>query len=323
MPDLTPIAPETALESYLQDRQNELSPNTLRSHRSRLTPFIEVWRFDKTDDGESYSPVTIKTQLDTVRVFARWLASIDAVPTDLPDKIRSPNIGEQNQRSDMLAIDRAKAIIEYFDRYEYAGMTHTLIAIMWETGCRIGGAHSLDIADCHLNPDTTDPYLEFRHRPPETTLKNGVDGERLVSISDSLATTISDYITEHRREVSDDAVRKPLFTSVHGRYHKNTLRNYVYSLTRPCVVSNECPHGRDISACDAAHDQNDACKCPSSKSPHTIRRSSITYLLREGTPVQMVSDRANVEVRVLEDHYDERTELEKLNVRREHLPNFD
>lgn len=215
--DLTPIDPETALESYLQDRQNELSPNTIRSHRCRLTPFInwcvdeaglsnlndligrhiheyKVWRFDETGDGESYSPVTIKTQLDTIRVFAKWLASIDAVLTALPDKIRSPNVGEENQRSDMLAIDRAQAIVDHFGRYEYASVKHVLAAVLWETGCRIGGAHSLDTDDCYLSPDDTEPYLAFRHRPPETTLKNGADGERLVSISESLASILSDYM---------------------------------------------------------------------------------------------------------------------------------
>lgn len=120
----------------------------------------------------------------------------------------------------------------------------------------------------------------------------------------------------------NDAGRDPLFTSKHGRYHKNTLRNLVYAFTRLCIVSGECPHGRDIKTCDAAQVQNDASKCPSSKSPHAIRRSALTYMLREGTPTKVVSDRANVEVRVLEDHYDSRTAEERMEVRREYLPDW-
>lgn len=154
----------------------------------------------------------------------------------------------------MLAIDRAQTIIEYYDRFEYASVDHVLTAILWETGCRIGGAHSLDIDDCHLDPDNTKPYLEFRHRPPKTTLKNGSDGERLVSISESLATVIADYIDHNRVERMGDTGRNPLFTSPYGRYHKNTLRNYVYGMTRPCVVSGECPHSREIDECNAAGD---------------------------------------------------------------------
>jgi len=37
---LEPIDPETALELYLADRENELSEATLYSHRSRLGHFV-------------------------------------------------------------------------------------------------------------------------------------------------------------------------------------------------------------------------------------------------------------------------------------------
>ena len=222
----------------------------------------------------------------------------------------------------MLTIDRAQAIVEYHDRYKYASVEHVLATILWETGCRIGGAHSLDVDDCHLDPDDAEPYVEFRHRPPQTTLKNGRDGERLVSISQSLASVLDDYIEQNRAVVMDDVGRDPLFTSSHGRYHKNMLRNLVYGMTRPCVVSGECPHARDVEDCEAARRRNDACKCPTSKSPHAVRRASITFMLREGTPTKVVSDRANVEVRVLEDHYDSRTPEERMEVRREYIPEF-
>lgn len=344
--DLTPIDPRTALESYLQDRENELSPNTLRSHESRLTPFIEwceetagldslheltgrhvheykVYRFDEKADGGSYSPVTVKTQLDTIRRFTRWLASVDAVPTDLPSKIRSPNVGEHNQRSDMLEIKRAKGITAYLDRYQYASLEHVLLAVSWETGCRIGGAHSLDVDDCRLDPEDRGPYLVFEHRPNTgTALKNGSDGDRPVAVSDELSRIIEDYLANARKDVTDEYGRTPLFTSSHGRYHKNTLRNIIYGVTRPCVVSGECPHAEPIDECEAARRRNDACKCPSSKGPHSIRRASITHMLREGAPVQVVSDRANVGVDTLRDHYDMRSQKEQMDVRREHLPDF-
>lgn len=47
------------------------------------------------------------------------------------------------------------------------------------------------------------------------------------------------------------------------------------------------------------------------------------WLLREDVPKPVVSDRADVEVRVLDNHYDERSEIEKMEVRAEYIPDFD
>lgn len=42
--DLEPIAPTEALELYLTDRRGDLRDSTIRSHRSRLSIFIDWCR---------------------------------------------------------------------------------------------------------------------------------------------------------------------------------------------------------------------------------------------------------------------------------------
>jgi len=88
---LEPIDPETALELYIADRENELTEATIYSHRSRLGHFVRwcdeqgignlndltgrqlhryrLWRRDEGD----LSLASEKTQMDTLRVFVRWL----------------------------------------------------------------------------------------------------------------------------------------------------------------------------------------------------------------------------------------------------------
>lgn len=107
-PELEPREPDTAVEQHLKDREQELAATTHRSHTERLGHFVRwcgkngttnlndvsgrdvnhhrIWR------SEGIKRVTFKTRLDTLRVFLRWAASIDAVHPDLPDKAQSPTL---------------------------------------------------------------------------------------------------------------------------------------------------------------------------------------------------------------------------------------
>jgi integrase len=60
-------------------------------------------------------------------------------------------------------------------------------------------------------------------------------------------------------------------------------------------------------------------KCPSSVTPHPIRRGYITRLLNAGVSVEVVSDRCNVSPVVIDEHYDVRSEDEKMQQRQKAL----
>lgn len=331
---LEPIDPETALELYLADKQNDLAEASLEAHRYRLQHVVRwcdekdienlntltgrqlheyrLWRRNEGDLGK----VTEKTQMDTVRVFIRWLESIDGVEQDLSEKVLSPSITPtENSREVMLDTDRANEVLTQLEKFEYATVQHVGIAIMWHTMMRVGGAHALDVGD--YDPD--EQFLEVHHRPETgTPIKNKGDGERLVAISESLCDLLDDWLDSQRPDVTDDYGRRPLLASRQGRTQKSTLRSYVYRWTRPCALGNECPHDRDPDQCEAM-EHKCASKCPSSVSPHAIRRGSITHSLNSNMPDKVVSDRANVTQRVIEQHYDQRTEREKMEQRRDYL----
>jgi integrase len=174
---------------------------------------------------------------------------------------------------------------------------------------------SLDLGDW----DSEGLLLHVRHQPEsETPLKNGTEAERAIAVGEHYAEVIDDYVRINRDDVRDEYGREPLVTTQQGRISNGTIRETVYRVTRPCIVGRECPHGRDESECEALESYQSS-KCPSSRSPHTIRRGAITRMLRKGVPEEVVSDRSNATPDVLEQHYDQRSERERAERRREFL----
>lgn len=334
MAELEHIAPAEAKEMYLAQRRDEVAESTLQAHHYRLKPFVQwcestsltnlntlsardlhKYRLHRKEKDD-LNKVTLRTQLSTIRVFVKFLESIDGVEQGLHDKMLIPTMDSgEGTRDRMLDAEAAEAMLNHFRRYEYASKRHALLAVLWATGCRMGGAHSLDVSDF----DAEEQSLAFRHRPEQgTRLKNKQSGERLCALSSDVCEVLEDYIDVNRHEVTDDHGREALFTTRGGRMHKSNIRETVYASTRPCAYGQECPHDREPDSCEATT-YTKARKCPSSVSPHDIRRGSLTHLLKSEVPKEVVSDRANVGQDVLDKHYNRMTEEEKMEQRREYL----
>jgi hypothetical protein len=129
---------------------------------------------------------------------------------------------------------------------------------------------------------------------------------------------LDDYIETNHPHVKDDHGRMPLLGTRNGRAHRTTLMQNIYTLTRPCHYSNECPHGRSRDECEATTNAH-ASKCPSSVSPHAIRRGSITAHRNANVPKDVASDRMDVSGEVLDKHYDMATPDQKRKRRSEFL----
>lgn len=329
MTELQPLEPEQAIEMYLTERRTELSPETLDNHRMYLRRFRE-WcdreGFDNLNNvsgrdlhsfrqhrADKLAQSSLQTQMSALRTFIRFCESIDAVEPGLAEKVLIPP-RPGNSRDQKLGPDRAKAILSHLEKYYYASRNHALFLTLWHTGMRMGAAQSLDVQDF----DHDRQSLELVHRPDEgTTLKNGTDGERIVALSEDVAGVIGDYVDHKRKDRTDDYGREPLFTTKKGRISKTAIQQVTYKLTRPCTYSGQCPHDYDPDKCEWTG-YHSASGCPSSVSPHPIRRGSITFQLTSG-PTRAVGDRCDVSNRVLEEHYDRRTEQEKMQQRREIL----
>jgi len=332
---LEPITPAEAKKMYLDARKHEVSESTLSGYHYRLKHFVrwcddvegidnmntlsgrqlqrfKTWRRDEGD----LKPVTLEGQLDALRVFLRWCESIDGVHDGLHDKIVMPVLKKQDeQATTILEPEKARNLLDYLRRFDYATRRHVMLEILWNTGIRLGSLLTLDVDDY----DSDREFLRVAHRPDTgTPLKNGDEGERLVAINADTCRAIEDWIDHNRHDVTDEYGREPLLTTQNGRVPGSTVRDAVYVMTRPCFYTGECPIGRDPDECEAT-DYGHYSKCPENVSPHDIRRGSITYHLSEDVPEKVVSDRMNVGMEVLDKHYDKRSEEVKVEQRRGYL----
>lgn len=327
--------PRAALRTYLETRHDELSAATLQAHTYRLKHFVRwcdqaditdlhtltgtdlhqfrLWRQDEGD----LNPVSVHTQLSTLRVFLKFCERIEIVSDSLYEAVILPDLADgQDQRTTTLSPDHADAALDYLDTYEYASADHITLLLLWRTGMRVGALRSLDVDD--YAPQAA--RLHVQHRPQGgTTLKQGVGGERYISLHSTVCAVLNDYLDTTRPDVTDAHGRHPLVVfSTRGRPARSTLRRHVHRCTQPCLWLGNCPHDRSMDSCaDIGH--GDGFDCPSSRPPHDVRRGAITHWLAQDVPKPAVADRMNVTEGVLDAHYDQRTAETKAEQRRQFL----
>lgn len=177
---------------------------------------------------------------------------------------------------------------------------HALLELISHTGPRRSFVRALDIDD--YNPD--ERTLQFLNRPESgTRLKRGDSHQRKIVLSETPNEILHEYVQRERYKKHDDTGRRPLFTSRRGRPTESTLTNWLYQATLPCNM-REYPHGRQRHTCQWTA-QQDASKCPSSKSPHPARRGSITWQLNIGRSINDVAVRAATTPDVIRRYYDQ------------------
>ncbi|MFC6613681.1 tyrosine-type recombinase/integrase [Halopenitus salinus] len=336
--ELEPITPEDAIDWYLDHRRDELRKATRYTHRSALNIFhdwteeadladlndlggrdlvaFKTWRKSETD----IKTVSLNGTLAVIQRFLRFCETIDAVEEDLADRVPLPNVPPNEEvRTDVPEDKAVEAIRSFYHRFEYASRRHAQFELVAEVGIRLGALRAIDLHDI----ETTEAVIHLQHRPESsdvygTPLKNGADGERIINIPPELVDLLEAYIGHNRNDGTDTFDREPLFTTTNGRVSTTTIRRDFYKLSRPCEYAPECPHDREIDDCDAVQNA-EAASCPSSFSTHPLRKWAIMSQLDAGLPKELLSDRVDVSVPVLDKHYDQRTEERKSRRRREAL----
>lgn len=332
--DVTPL--RKAQRNFLEHKQKTQKESTARAYKFPTKDFIQYCEnhgVQTTGDitknliatwmdqrHEEVKPITVHNNAKHLRVFIKWMGSRDLCEWRIHEKMEIPSVPDQGEvNDDVLRAGHAKTVLDYLDTYNYASLYHALFYTMWHTGCRIGGAIALDLDD--FQPSAHDDnVLHFRNRKATgTPLKNKTSSERDVTITDSLADVLADYISAKRLDKTDDYDREPIFTVPSGRLYQQRSYKNVVALTRPCISGENCPHNRDIPDCEAAQRKEKAPSCPSSYAHHPVRKGSITNHINKGWPKEALAERVDVSVDVLNKHYDKRTNEKERQTRRQYL----
>ncbi|WP_254767571.1 tyrosine-type recombinase/integrase [Salinilacihabitans rarus] len=331
---LEPYAPQEAVTDFLEDQQDGQAKNTVQNYKYALNPFVDWCHENNVENlndltgrrlkefkrwrGQQVQTTTLRNQMWTLKKFMRYCETIEAVPYGLPMKVESliPAKNGDDSRDEFIEAERAEALLDYLRKYEYASLRHVTFLLLWRTAMRQSSLHALDVDDLVEDP----PMLKIRHRPDEgTPLKNKKRGERNVPLSKEDVEVVKDYIEMNHPGETDDEGRTPLLMGRNTRCQKTTIQRNVYTLTRPCHYGQECPHDRDPDECEA-NSYNTASKCPSSISPHSIRKGRIMYLLDNDVSIEDVSDLVNSGYDTIKHYYDKRSKTEKSEKLRQTMP---
>lgn len=331
--NLEKIDPTEAVDAYIEERKEDAAYETLETIESGLDLFLEwsnqkgikslseISGFElmdfknwcKENTGENL--VSLNGTLSVVRRFLVFCVRIDAVEWSVPNKVPTSNVpDDEDVNYTKPSKEEVEKTLAYLKEHEPTSRRHVEYAIMEELGIRVGAVRAIDKCDV----DFDESSLNLRHRPEKdyenekgTPLKNKSDGERNVNISHDLCELISAHVESPlHHDITDKFGRKPLLTTKNGRPTTETIRRDLYKLTRPCTYSNNCPEDRDPQSCEATR-SNHASKCPSSHSPHPLRRYSIEKQIECGVSKELLTDRVDVSLPILNRHYDTRSKERK------------
>ncbi|WP_202593752.1 tyrosine-type recombinase/integrase [Halolamina rubra] len=329
------IPPHEAMNRYLKDKSTDVTDSTLSNYQTTLNGFCD-WLCDEagvktlntlsSDEIQQFKEwrlervktITLKTDMTCIKGFVHFCEHIDAVPEGMHQLVRVPKPNREDEVADsILTSDEATEILTYLDKHEYVSLRHVIFSVLWKTGMRRSSLYGLDKRDFE---DGANPYLRVRHRPEtETPLKNKSRGERDVRITDEVASVLRDYLRFNHPDDEDEHGRTPLLTSSHGkRCEPSTIQRNIYTVTRPCHYTGECPMERDLDECEATS-YNTASKCPASVSPHALRRGYVTESLNAGQPKDVTADRVDMSHEVMDKHYDKATKNEQMERREDYL----
>jgi len=323
-PDRKPdLQVSDAVDRFINRKKVNWKGETARTYRKSLDTFetyLKQSSFDTSEESvadlqrwilgdyqdwlvaDDYARATVQSKQKQARRWVKWLESQGFVEMGLHLAIEPLELSDQEQTSSkILEPAQINGYLAYYrNSPKWRGTRqHAILEVIAHVGARRSGIRALDVEDW----DSENRKLAFLNRSERgTRLKGGDSHQRIVVLSEVPAQVVDEYLEKYRMVKNDQHGREPLFSSRQGRPTKSTITNWMYAATQPCIMQ-KCPHSKERHSCKWTK-QTKASQCPSSSSPHPIRRGSITWQLNIGRKIEDVAARAATTPGVIRRYYD-------------------
>ena len=146
--DLEPTSPDEAVDRYIREKRAEgITDSTAKKIQWSLNPFLEWTKENGITNlnnlspkrlhdfklwlqagDEEYAPATLEAYLTDVRALIESAEAYGGVPHGLADTMQIPR-AQSDRKHEVISEDRAEAILERLNRFEFASRRHVEFAI--------------------------------------------------------------------------------------------------------------------------------------------------------------------------------------------------
>lgn len=217
---------ESAITTFLLSQPNL---GTRKAYRSCLIPMrdyigparpvtqvnvAEIALYGSTLYDKNYAQATIRKHVISIKAFFNWLKKMDIIPKSPADVIKRPRIERNIDRNKAMPEENFNKLLSYT---KWKPRHDALVLFLGDTGCRIGGAHTLKLSD-----------LDFVTNTAEVTEKG--NKKRYVSFGDKAAQALKKWIASR----PDDACEY-----VFSNSNKNIkVGNLAQLFRRACIAAD-------------------------------------------------------------------------------------
>ena len=261
-----------SLLNYLSVEKG-LSQNTLSAYKNDLTQLHDFLTSNSGGNITSWNavdrstlsafvlsmsnkaPTTIARKIAAIKTFYNFLVAEGHVSHDPTEGLTSPKIGRSLPKP--LTLEQIKLLLDVMNRKSSpeGKRDKAMMELMYATGMRVSELVSLNITDVNLQPG-------------EASLKCNGKGskQRIIPIHDSAAQWVKKYLDESRPQINGNKAENALFLNQRG--DRLTRQGFWLILKR---YAGEADIKAEIT-------------------PHTLRHSFATHLLRGGASLRHVQE---------------------------------
>ena len=205
--------------------------------------------------AREYADATVARKVAAVKSFFSYLTAEGVVPSDPTETLSSPRVGKTLPKA--LTVQEVDELLEQPRRRSTpeAKRDKAMLELLYATGMRVSELVALNLDS-----------IELRNNRATVRCVGKAGKERLIPIHEQAVHALRVYLQESRPELSRSRGEKGLFINRRGERLTRQgfwliLKNYARSA-----------------------------KIPSDVTPHTLRHSFATHMLRGGAPLRSVQE---------------------------------